>query len=119
MRRLRLATALSYSNDAEVARAARRSLAELTGLPGRRHEQNRFKYIRDTIRMHEQNYASAPAAAGEGLASSLSIYLGNNDVGWEMSAATGRRLLDRLVANRLAEAAVAADGPAPAQGPQP
>jgi hypothetical protein len=65
MRRLRLLTALSYSNDSEVARAARRSLSELTGLRGRRREHDRFNYILDTIRGHEQRYASEPAEAAE------------------------------------------------------
>ena len=110
MRRLHLLTALSYSNDVEVARAARRSLSELTGLPGRRRERDKFQYMLDTIRRDEHSYAREPTRAAEHLASSLSIYLTNNGVGWEMSAATVRLLLGRLVANRLADVAVAPDG---------
>jgi len=119
MRRLRLLIALSHSNVSEVARAARRSLSEPTGLRGRRREQDRFKYILDTIRRHEQNHAAGSAGAGGDLSSSLSIYLSNNDTGWNMSEATARRLLDRLVANRLADVAVASDGPARTEVPQP
>jgi hypothetical protein len=119
VRRLRLLTALSYSNDREAARTARRSLSELPAIPGRRSEQQRFKFILELIRTCEQQYASEPAEAAEYLSNSLSIYLEDNGVGWQMSAATGHRLLDHLVGNRLADVDDASDSLASEQGPQP
>ena len=112
MKRLRLLTALSHSADKEVVRAAKRSLSELSGLRGRRSVQNWFKHVLESIRAREHDYASSPAGAGDHLSSVLTIYLTSNDEEWAMSAATGQRLLDRLVADRFAEVA-------PAEGPQP
>jgi hypothetical protein len=107
VQRLRLLTALSESEQAEVARAAKRSVSEMGRLSGRRREQSAFRDRVYAIRRRVQRYRTAPSDAAEGLLGSLSIYrLAGGD--WELGAASAGRLLERIVTSRLSEVAEAA-----------
>jgi len=82
------------------------------GLRGRK--RHGIVGLMNALRWAEQCYQTDPAAAGERVARSIAMYMAaGSEPSWTMSAATGRRLLDRLVANRLAEVAAPSTGEEP------
>ncbi len=112
---LRVLFALSQSRHSETAEAASREIVEIThgrGLRGRKR-QNLVQMI-NSVRSSEESYRTQPLEAGRNLARAIADHISHNsDLSWAMTEASGRRLLDRLVANRLADVAAPSTGEEP------